>query len=329
MYVCVYNNHISSFLVSTLSPRRIVILIFVYLFSCVLLLYFIPKEGLNVDRWKMIYTFWNAVENGVSPYSAKDINSGNYPGPMPFYFILYYPFYLIKEPALLTIISIIFVFIYYYKKCTYKNFCLLVLFILSSVSVYWEILTRSSIVFNSFLFAFFVFYLEDMKKFSKRIFYFTAIVGGFLFSTRNVYILILIPLFIYFLFKEDFKIVSLLKWGGVFILSFAFTFLPFILIDPLEFLVMNPFVIQSSVLLPFYVIVIFIVISVVGGFFCNDYDDVVFLGGLLFFLTGITHIIYFLLKNGTPDISYTLFCFPFFLHLFIKYRVITFNKNEI
>lgn len=46
----------------------------------------IPVESLNVDRWSVITSFWDQYFNGQYVYYAQS-HLGNYPGPMPFYFI--------------------------------------------------------------------------------------------------------------------------------------------------------------------------------------------------------------------------------------------------
>ena len=56
------------------------------------LLFFIPKEIFTADRWIIIDLFWDSVSNGLYPYAEKT-SIGNYPGAMPFYFLLCYPFY--------------------------------------------------------------------------------------------------------------------------------------------------------------------------------------------------------------------------------------------
>lgn len=54
------------------------------------LLFFIPKEIFTADRWIIIDLFWDSVSNGLYPYAEKT-SIGNYPGAMPFYFLLCYP----------------------------------------------------------------------------------------------------------------------------------------------------------------------------------------------------------------------------------------------
>ena len=47
----------------------------------------IPVQNIRVDRWEMIQIFWDAVHQGIYPYAVHS-PEGNYPGPMPIYFLL-------------------------------------------------------------------------------------------------------------------------------------------------------------------------------------------------------------------------------------------------
>src|SRR5690606_21024877 len=56
----------------------------------------ISQESLMVDRWSVISSFWDNYFSDKYAYLATS-HMGNYPGPMPFYYILALPFYLIGE----------------------------------------------------------------------------------------------------------------------------------------------------------------------------------------------------------------------------------------
>lgn len=307
-----------------LSKKALFAIISAFVIGCVVVLFMIPKESLHVDRWEMIDVFWNAASEGLYPYTAHS-DSGNYPGPMPFYFILSYPFYLLDEIGYMSILSVVLLLVYFYKRVSYKQFFLMTLLLLSSLAIYWEIFARSTIFFNSCLFAVYLFYLKGFKDFSNKQFYLTAVAGGLLFSIRNIFVLALIVWGIYMLFQEKIKIGRLLKWGSVFILSFGLTFVPFILMNPAEFFVMNPFVIQSSFLIPFGFILVFICCSVAGAFFCKKYPDIIFLSAALLFCMITAHVAYTVSINGInsylvsgTDISYYIFCFPFLLDIIVS-----------
>lgn len=87
----------------------------------------------------------------------------------------------------------------------------------------------------------------------------SALVGGLLFSMRTVFVLPLIVWGLYQLFHEKVQPLKLIGWGVVFLLAFAFTFLPFIVAYPHDFWEINPFLIQST-LVPSIFIAIFVVL---------------------------------------------------------------------
>ncbi len=301
-----------------ISGKLLIVLIVGYTVCCGIVLAFIPKESLNVDRWEMIQVFWDAVSQNIYPYSAQGIN-GNYPGPMPFYFILSYPFYLIGEIGYMAITGVLLWLYYIYKK-ERKALFLMVLLLFSSLAIYWEIFARSTIFLNSCLFAFFIFSLKDLNKKTNGEFYLLAIIGGLLTSTRTVFAIVLILWGIYVLIHERMNFWKLTKWGLCFIISFILSFIPFIMMDPEAFKEMNPFITQSSVLMPFWLVLCFIGFSVLLGFFCKRFIDVIYYGGILLFLTITGHFIYAISENGIDgylnagaDISYYIFCFPFLL----------------
>lgn len=289
-----------------------------------IVLHSIPKESLNVDRWEMIQLFWNTFSDGVYPYGVHS-DTGNYPGPMPVYFLLAYPFYKMGEIGWMTVISVWLVFFYFRKRLDRNGFGLCMLLVLSSLSVYWEIFARSTVFINSLLFAVYFFGLKDLPDKHGWRFYGWALLGGILFSTRNVFVLPLIIWGLYVCIGKKMDFVRFVGWGLCFVLAFGLTFLPLYGMDPNAFMRFNPFVTQGDVLLPFSYVAGFIGLAFVFSFFCRNYSDVVFYSGLLLFLTVTGHVVYALCDGGIEayltagaDISYYLFCFPFLLETFIS-----------
>ncbi len=289
--------------------------------------HFIPKESLSVDRWEMIQLFWDSVSNGIYPYGVHS-PGGNYPGPMPFYFIMAYPFYKVGEVGWLTIGGLWLTLWYFQKRLDRNSLGLLMVLLLSSLAIYWEVFSRSTIYINSLLFGLYLFCLKDLPKRSGLSFYGWAFIGGILFSMRIVFALPLIIWGMYICLRKEIDIVRLFKWGLCFIVAFVLTFLPFYCMDPYTFIRLNPFVTQGDVLLPFSYVVCFLGIAFVLPFFCKKYSDICFYSGLLLFMTISGHVVYGLYDNGIKsfltngaDISYYLFCFPFLLETIV-------NKDE-
>ena len=130
------------------------------------LLFFIPKEIFTADRWIIIDLFWDSVSNGLYPYAEKT-SIGNYPGAMPFYFLLCYPFYCIREIGFITVISIA-LLAFHFKRKSVQSYSLSFILSISSLCIYWEIFSRSTILINAVLFTLFLFYLERFRTFSTR-----------------------------------------------------------------------------------------------------------------------------------------------------------------
>lgn len=321
----------------SLSISRLKVLIgFIFFISilCIIGLYAIPRESLNVDRWEVIQVFWDSVCQGNNPYGAKN-SVGNYPGPMPIYFLLYYPFYVIGEIGYSTLLLLVIGLFYFYKKYSLQTFFLIASLLFTSVFIFWEIVTRSTILINACLFCYFFLFILKIRPSSPKQFYFSALIGGLIFSIRNVFILPMIIWGIYMLHSQALKWFQLLKWGIVFIFSFGITFIPFLFLWFKEFLVMNPFLIQSSVLIPFQFILGFMVLAIGLGFMAKNETDVFFYSCTILFLMIITHIGYWIFREGfmegylnsRGDISYFLFSVPFLLEIIAQRKQIDHDKK--
>lgn len=301
----------------------------------------IPKESLNVDRWEIIQIFIDSFCNGVYPYGVKTVG-GNFPGPMPFYYAIAYPFYAIGELGWMTIAALWLMLLYLlhirkrFEQRGYINYTILLL--VSSSAIYWEIFTRSNIFLNSLIFAIWLFALDGIsskKPINSWGVYALAMIGGIIFSTRNVFILPMIVWGIYALRNHQLEFYQITIFAAIFLIAFIATFIPIIVIDPTAFLSRNPFLTQGNVLLPFYIIIVFVVLSVAIGFICRNQDDVCFGSGILLFSVAFAHIIFICSRQGWqsimttgPDISYLIFSFPFLLRTIVKNKG-TNNRADI
>ena len=105
------------------------------------------------------------------------------------------------------------------------------------------------------------------------------------------------------------------------LIAFVFSFLPFIVFFKNEFLTMNPFIIQSSFLVPTIYTVVFILISIGLAFLVRSKCDNLFYSGLSLFIAIFIYSIYHLVNfgyqesyiNSNVDISYFIFCMPFLM----------------
>ena len=305
--------------ISIYYSRIILGLLLSYIILITIVSYYkIPIQSLNVDRWSVIQSFLDQLFVGEYPYSALSHN-GNPPGPMPFYFILTLPFYLIGELSLFSIIGFILLPFIIDSK---NNFAGIIFYLLSSGFMIWEILTRSNIMTNSVLMLIIVIKFINIDPKHKFRFLFIGILSGFILSTRSIYILVFIIFLLSSYFNKHLHWSQLLYFGSIMLVSFIITFLPFVIYFREEFLIINPFIIQSSLVTSYHYIILFIIISLFFSLLVNNKLDIYFYSGLCLFIcislysivqifnSGF-HVAYF---NSHIDISYFLFCVPFFLY---------------
>ena len=282
----------------------------------------INVNSLNVDRWSVITSFWNNFFNGEYVYFAKS-NVGNPPGPMPFYFILALPFYLIGELGYFSILGII-TFYFLMRKTKTELYIQTTFLLLISGSIFylWEIVCRSNIFLNGTLVLCTLVYFLNVKILDLKRTLISGVIIGSVISTRNVFIIPFIIAFLFSLKTNNFTIKQVGVLGLVSFSTFLITFLPFVWNHFEYFKVMNPFIVQSTFLIPFEYTLLFIGLSFIAGFLCKKTRDVYFYSSLILFLSISIYFTYHILKIGfnntffgsEADISYYILCVPFALY---------------
>ena len=283
----------------------------------------IPLDSLHVDRWSVISSFWDEFFKGHYPYFAKS-NAGNYPGPMPVYFLISLPFYLTGSFSLLSSLGYV-IFAYQLmsgKANAVRNNGLLLLLLLTSLFMVWEIVTRSNIfTFTVLAVLLLDRYLKVNKPESKAGFYWLAVLSGLLLSTRSVYILPFIVFFLSDIVNRQIAFVKMLRFGFLAFSAFVVSFIPLVIVWGGKFFEMNPFIIQSSFLIPTGYAVLFICMAVAFSFFAKKGADKYFYSGLSLFVSILIYAFYHLAHSGfeatylgsKADISYFIFSVPFFI----------------
>jgi len=312
IFIYLYRNKIN---ISQKFYKLILIFLFVFIGIITIYSHFkIALSSLNVDRWSVISSFLEKSFEGKYPYFAHS-HMGNPPGPMPFYFLVALPFYLIGWLSLLSCLGYC-LFLINLKK--YKENVFLIFYFLTSFFMLWEIMVRS----NLFTFTYFVLLVIINFLYKKNNFYFTAILAGLLLSTRSIYIVVYIIVFLSSLINRMVEFKKLFRLLTIALISFLLTFVPYILFFNEEFFKMNPFIIQSSFFLPKYYTLIFILIAFVASFFVKEKNDVFFFSGVSLFIIIFIYSMYYILKYGfiqsyfdsLVDISYYIFSVPFLLY---------------
>ncbi len=310
------------------------------IFIFCLLFYFVFQkinvESLNVDRWSVITSFWDNYFNDKYVYFARS-SMNNLPGPMPFYYILALPFYFLKELGYFSILGIIvFYLIMKYNKTLINIQTNSILLILSSVFCLWEVACRSNIFLNASIILFVMVFYFNQKKLNYSKLFLIAIFIGLSLSTRNVLIIPFIITFTFALKSKKINLQQLFFMGTIAFIVFGLTFLPFVINHFEDFKIANPFITQSSVLMPFDLTLIFILLAFVFGFVCKNSNDAFFYSGLLLFLTIVGYFVYHFYHVGFyktffdsfSDISYFILCTPFFI-FYLTFETNSSLKNTI
>ena len=326
IYFFVWHNKIIITQIIKPSDKMNYFVIIIFIIASFIVFKLIPAEKLNVDRWSVIISFWDNYFNNKYVYFAKS-NLNNPPGPMPFYFILALPFYLIGELGYFSILgSFLFFLIIKYSKVSVPIQTITLLLLTTSTFFLWEVICRSNIFLNGVLVLMVINQLFQIKIFNLKNYIFIGTLIGLCLSTRNIFI---IPFIIAFLFALNKKILSfkqIILIGSIAIFIFALTFLPFVWNHSSSFKKMNPFIIQSSSLMPFILTIPFILLGAFTGLLCKKMMDVYFYSGLILFLTIIGYFSYHIAIDGfcntlfesTADISYFILCIPFSLFYLIQ-----------
>jgi len=296
----------------------------------------IPVESLNVDRWSVISSFLTELFHGNYPYFAKS-HMGNYPGPMPFYFFIALPFYLIGELSILSCIGYCIMMEAIRKKETTPNTLFLIFFLLTSLFLVWEITTRSNLFTFTVLVLFTLYNFTRLNLIKSFNFYALAILTGLLLSTRSIYVLPYIIYFLSGLINKEIAFKKIFLFISIAFISFALTFLPFIVFFRRDFFTMNPFIIQSSFLIPTSYTFFFILISMALSFVVKNKSDKLFYSGISLFIAILIYAVYHLVNSGFEisfdksqiDISYFIFCIPFLIMYLLDYDYNRDNKTII
>lgn len=288
--------------------------------------YFIPLESLQVDRWSVISSFWEEALAGRYPYLARS-HMGNYPGPMPFYFILTGPFYFLEMLSFFSALGYLLFLTWLWRRRSEKPVWPGLVLLLGFVPLYWEIAVRSNLFSLSLLVAW---SLERaapaFAKISTRSVLW-ALALGLLLCTRSIYALPYL-LLLSLLWQGQSRGITLFVLGLVLTAGFSLSFLPLWLWFPEEWSLMNPFIVQGSFLVPPYFILLFLAAALALSRAIHHRGDLLFYGGLILWLCIAAYAGYQMLLHGWEaayfqshiDISYFLFSAPFFFLYLMRAR---------
>lgn len=298
------------------------------------LLYFIPKETLNVDRWLMVQTFWDNIKSGVYPYIPR--YNQNIPSQLPVYHILAYPFYAIGEVGLLSV-SVFVCFILFLSRrlqtiCTVirtsEILSILIMTMMVLPAFWWEASTRSTIIINSMLGAIVADIVLRLRA-NTQWFHYVVMSGllcGALCSTRISMAFPMAVSIIYSARRTSKRTVSsTLDYGALFMIGVTalsvvlLCTVPLYLWKPTDALLYNPLAVQSQ-FAPQWFSLLLLGLSIGAGLKAKSEFEAHILSGYILLIMIIPHLINMLLLYGWEfslygnafDISYFLQSLPYF-----------------
>jgi len=311
-----------------------IILLKAVLFSAAVLIYIlaVPRMG-EIGRLPALEDWLSRFLNGKFPY-----NSPHTPSSYPAMFLIAYPFYISGNTGLLEFIGIILFFIILFiQNDTPRGMIIKIIILVTGITTYYEIVTRSELFFNMMLVAAAVYLCEKYLDAGKINFNFIwiAVVTGLALSTRSTAALLFV---IYFIYRFRYNLRNLVLFGIISLIVFAALLLPFRLWDPESFNTNGPFAVQTYLSnLPLILIFIFFISAIYAGWVISDIHEFFFAGGIiLFFAAAVSFIsavsetgFYDTLINDGYDIAYFIFCVPLLILSINDYRVDRFlGKTE-
>ena len=285
---------------------------------------FLKEDTFNVDRWDIIRTFWSACFDGQYPFGAQAATTLNTPAQSPFYFVLCLPFYLIKWYVGIPLTAI-WIWWGVSRKAFSKSTNTTTLLLLLSVFFNYEVLTKSTILFNAVVVFAWCLTLRHLNE--KGAFYIIThgLITGLFLSTRNAFALPFLILGLVLLRNsiKQYQQKQIVIWGISAGISFVLTFLPFMFgwgWD--EWCRVNPFMVQRDCILPVWLMIVLMIGGLLTGLFCKNYEDGMFASGIGLFLSAVFSLIYIAIEHSWTsmfidskgDITYLLFGVPFLLY---------------
>ncbi|RPI68885.1 MAG: hypothetical protein EHM47_13995 [Ignavibacteriales bacterium] len=296
------------------------------LFSVAVLIYILIFDRIGeIGRQPAIEDWIARVLNGDFPY-----NSPHTPSSYPVIFLFAYPFYLIGNTGLLEFMGIVIFFMILFKqKDTTRGILVKILMFVTSIVIYYEIVTRSELFFNMMLIAGVVYFCEKFLKENKinSLFILSAIFTGCILCTRSVTALLFT---IYFLSRFRFHFKHLIVFTAISVAVFIAFLLPFYLWDRISFIQNGPFAVQTySSNLPLLFILLLFFAAIYSGWIISYLQEFFFSGGVILFFAAAVSFLFRVSETGFTealfndgyDIAYFIFCVPMLLLAIKDYKV--------
>lgn len=315
-----------------LNKRKFVLLILLIIIFASAYVIFFPRLG-RLGRLPAIADWLDRLSAGEYPY-----NNTFLPSAFPVLFFLAAPFYLINNIGLLEVIGLgIFLLLILFTSKNSKEYVTKLVIAAICPVVLFEIAVRSELLTNTVLTILLILlsekYLEEEKTDFK--FFAYAVLFGLLLSTRSVVALIYV---IYLPYKFRYELAKGFFFAGIIFFVFLLTLLPFVIWSPEEFFNYGPFAVQSLVsFLPVWIVAPILLFALLISWGISDIQEVFFTSGIFLFLPAFFSMLHKFFAFGTYssivldrfDISYLIFCVPFFMLSIKDYKVDKFLRKVL
>ena len=318
----VYTKKVDNIKIKTILYSRYLSWIFLLGLILFTIFFFVhyPQNLLKIDRFEMINLFWDNIFTNKCPYCPRTEGT-NIPGPFPFYFYIFFPFYLINEVGYLSLLGVIvFILLLNHNRSVLKGISnTIILILLSCPAVIYEITCRSTIFLNSVLILCLFLLIKNYNLKNWQNIFIVSCATGLVLSTRSLSFLFVF-LALIFIYKKNILHRNVIITGLLSAIVFISTFIPIILLCKKQFITTNPFTVQSS-LVPTYYILIIAVFSSFITFFIKNLLTFCWYVGICCVALFIGHLYMYgnaglveAIVNSSVDISYISFSIPFLLY---------------
>ena len=232
-------------LTKRMNKSLVYLLMGIMIVGLVILQMHFDPYALKVDRWSAIHNFLQNLLNGEYPYAAQT-HLGGYGSPFPVWQIMHLPFYLLGNVGLSFVFFLLLFTDAIRRTASLRDATVAFLLLILSPAFLYEVSVRSDLISNFLLCATILMYLHHYKMTLEKNWVLIAVICGLMMSTR---LSIAIP-FIAYYFYDYLRCLQTriqILFPCLAILTFALTFLPFILWNGkmLFFFEYNPFILQT------------------------------------------------------------------------------------
>ncbi len=299
--------------------------LFAFSLALLALFHFLPVERVRVDRWDIIQRFWDALFRGEFPYAIRSMHN-NPPGPLPVYFLLSIPFYLLKEVGYATLLALyLFAGLLSQQFASEKTRTVILVLLTTSAAFLWEASVRSTLFANVVVFLGYAHFAERLRLGSNpRQAILFGFLGGLVLSTRGA---VGLPLAVTSasLFGRSRRWAQGMLWAVMVLAGLAVTLLPFAVWDWNAFRSHNPIMVEES-FVPWPALVFLVLLALFAGLRSPSLKEQCWYAGAILFGAVTLSFLRFVSRFGWEqsfwgsrfDISYYVLSLPFLLLALVK-----------